>query len=133
MTFVVKIKKQYIQVVDVFYRHMQQFWGATGDFWQRQWGNVYNIFGENEFMVTVVGESSYSTNCILYCILHMERFQGNMDLDSGFVLLMLSIIVNYMKIQPDNTTCKIISFKNFIIHPLLMYKKKYNKHNTELQ
>lgn len=35
--------------------HLQKFWGASGDFWQSQWGLVYNIFGADEFYISVIG------------------------------------------------------------------------------
>uniref|UniRef100_A0A0B6YNK3 Fatty acid hydroxylase domain-containing protein n=1 Tax=Arion vulgaris TaxID=1028688 RepID=A0A0B6YNK3_9EUPU len=41
--------------------HMQQFWGASGDFWQRQWENMYNFFGQNELLIFVIGSFIYTT------------------------------------------------------------------------
>ncbi|XP_022079657.1 fatty acid hydroxylase domain-containing protein 2-like [Acanthaster planci] len=35
--------------------HLQSFWGASGDFWNRQWMKVYHLFGGNLFMLEVVG------------------------------------------------------------------------------
>jgi sterol desaturase/sphingolipid hydroxylase (fatty acid hydroxylase superfamily) len=46
--------------------HLQRFWGASGDFWQRQYEKVYNYFEGNEFMIAVVGTFVIST--IVYWI-----------------------------------------------------------------
>lgn len=35
--------------------HMQRFWGASGDFWQRQWENTYAMFGNDPFNAGVYG------------------------------------------------------------------------------
>lgn len=35
--------------------HLQQFWGASGDFWERQWGKVYTFCDGNEFTISVMG------------------------------------------------------------------------------
>ncbi|ESO83846.1 hypothetical protein LOTGIDRAFT_222286 [Lottia gigantea] len=35
--------------------HLQRFWGASGDFWQRQWENVYVLFGSSDALVCIVG------------------------------------------------------------------------------
>ncbi|CAL1526800.1 unnamed protein product [Lymnaea stagnalis] len=41
--------------------HMQQFWGASGDFWQRQWDNVYTLFGQDEALVSIAGSFIFTT------------------------------------------------------------------------
>ncbi|XP_071786416.1 fatty acid hydroxylase domain-containing protein 2-like [Asterias amurensis] len=38
--------------------HMQSFWGATGDFWNRHWMKIYNAFGGNIFLLSVVGSQA---------------------------------------------------------------------------
>uniref|UniRef100_T1JK58 Fatty acid hydroxylase domain-containing protein n=1 Tax=Strigamia maritima TaxID=126957 RepID=T1JK58_STRMM len=35
--------------------HLQRFWGASGDFWQRQWDKVYYKFDGDEFYIFVIG------------------------------------------------------------------------------
>ncbi|XP_013413815.1 fatty acid hydroxylase domain-containing protein 2-like [Lingula anatina] len=35
--------------------HLQQVWGASGDFWQRQWEKIYNFCDGNEFVIGVIG------------------------------------------------------------------------------
>ena len=37
------------------FRHLQSFWGASGNFWQNQWDNVYELFGRNDLAVGVIG------------------------------------------------------------------------------
>ncbi|XP_005105015.1 fatty acid hydroxylase domain-containing protein 2 [Aplysia californica] len=41
--------------------HMQQFWGASGDFWQRQWAAMYNQVG-NELLLTTVGSFVFTVS-----------------------------------------------------------------------
>lgn len=35
--------------------HLQQFWGASGDFWNRQWVKIHDLYGGDEFLMGVVG------------------------------------------------------------------------------
>ncbi|KAM4678113.1 fatty acid hydroxylase domain-containing protein 2 [Discoglossus pictus] len=35
--------------------HLQRFWGASGDFWQSQWGKVHDYFGGNELALFSLG------------------------------------------------------------------------------
>ncbi|XP_044133823.1 fatty acid hydroxylase domain-containing protein 2 [Bufo gargarizans] len=35
--------------------HLQHFWGASGDFWQAQWGKLHNYFGGNELVLYFLG------------------------------------------------------------------------------
>ncbi|XP_005988377.1 fatty acid hydroxylase domain-containing protein 2 [Latimeria chalumnae] len=35
--------------------HLQQFWGASGDFWQTQWGKLHDFFGGNEWALFFLG------------------------------------------------------------------------------
>ncbi|CAG5124178.1 unnamed protein product [Candidula unifasciata] len=41
--------------------HMQQFWGASGDFWQRQWENMFAFFGHSEILLFIFGSFIYTT------------------------------------------------------------------------
>lgn len=42
--------------------HMQQFWGASGDFWQRRWEDLFELFGGNELLITVAATWIYTTS-----------------------------------------------------------------------
>ncbi|KAM4747002.1 fatty acid hydroxylase domain-containing protein 2 isoform 2-T2 [Rhinophrynus dorsalis] len=35
--------------------HLQQFWGASGDFWQAQWGKLHNLYDGNELALFCLG------------------------------------------------------------------------------
>lgn len=35
--------------------HLQKFWGASGDFWQAQWGKLHYLFGGNELALFCFG------------------------------------------------------------------------------
>ncbi|XP_055499346.1 fatty acid hydroxylase domain-containing protein 2 [Leucoraja erinacea] len=35
--------------------HLQQFWGASGDFWQSQWGKAYSFAQGNEWLLFIFG------------------------------------------------------------------------------
>eukprot|EP00061_Rhincodon_typus_P012126 g37663.t1 len=35
--------------------HLQQFWGASGDFWQSQWGKAHSYFQGNEWVLFFLG------------------------------------------------------------------------------
>ncbi|XP_063303915.1 fatty acid hydroxylase domain-containing protein 2-like [Pelobates fuscus] len=35
--------------------HLQRFWGASGDFWQSQWGKLHDYFGGNELALFSLG------------------------------------------------------------------------------
>ena len=37
-------------------RHIQHFWGASGDFWQERWRWVLHVTGEDEFLLYVIGK-----------------------------------------------------------------------------
>ncbi|XP_076446058.1 fatty acid hydroxylase domain-containing protein 2-like [Babylonia areolata] len=39
--------------------HMQRFWGASGDFWQKQWKNIYQLCGSNSFILGVFGTTLF--------------------------------------------------------------------------
>lgn len=38
-------------------RHMEQFWGASKAFFSEKWAYVYQLSGENDFIMYVVGKS----------------------------------------------------------------------------
>ncbi|KAA0202608.1 hypothetical protein HAZT_HAZT007731, partial [Hyalella azteca] len=35
--------------------HLQNFWGASGNFWQHQWDRLLNAFGDDLFNLMVYG------------------------------------------------------------------------------
>lgn len=35
--------ESYYSIATFFYRHLQSFWGASGDFWQAQWDKFIDI------------------------------------------------------------------------------------------
>ncbi|KAM8973312.1 fatty acid hydroxylase domain-containing protein 2 [Pelodytes ibericus] len=35
--------------------HLQRFWGASGDFWQAQWGKLHSSYGGNELALFCLG------------------------------------------------------------------------------
>ncbi|XP_076467485.1 fatty acid hydroxylase domain-containing protein 2-like [Babylonia areolata] len=39
--------------------HLQNFWGASGDFWQQQWKNIFLLCGSDPYTVGVVGTSVF--------------------------------------------------------------------------
>ncbi|XP_064608320.1 fatty acid hydroxylase domain-containing protein 2-like [Liolophura sinensis] len=41
--------------------HLQQFWGASGDFWQRQWTFIYQLFGEDDVFIGIWGTLGFTT------------------------------------------------------------------------
>lgn len=41
-------------------RHLQRFWGASGDFWQSQWDNFLDITGEDPFNLWVIGSTIFT-------------------------------------------------------------------------
>lgn len=36
--------------------HLQKFWGASGDFWNRQWVKIHDFYGGDEFVLGVWGK-----------------------------------------------------------------------------
>jgi len=44
----------------MFCRHLQRFWGASGDYWQSNWEFVYDLFGGDEMSLALWG--------MFYCI-----------------------------------------------------------------
>lgn len=56
--------------------HLEKFWGASGDFWQSQWGKIYTFFGEDDFAVGFYGTAwvsflSYWFVCLLFLIIDL--------------------------------------------------------------
>ena len=41
---------------DLLHRHLQRFWGASGDYWQRNWEYVYNLFDGDEMSLAMYSE-----------------------------------------------------------------------------
>ena len=41
-------------------RHLEQFWGASKEFWTNPWATIYQLSGENDFLMYTLGESSFS-------------------------------------------------------------------------
>ncbi|CAD7090538.1 unnamed protein product [Hermetia illucens] len=41
-------------------RHLQRFWGASGDFWQSQWDKFLDITGEDPHFLWVVGSTIFT-------------------------------------------------------------------------
>lgn len=37
-------------------RHLQRFWGASGDFWQAQWDKILDKFGDDPVTLWVYGK-----------------------------------------------------------------------------
>ncbi len=50
------VSKVILESLAIF-RHLQRFWGASGDYWQRGWENVCDLFGNDEMFIGVWGES----------------------------------------------------------------------------
>ncbi|XP_052078570.1 fatty acid hydroxylase domain-containing protein 2-like isoform X1 [Mytilus californianus] len=44
--------------------HLQQFWGASGNFWQNLWDSVYDLFGRNDLAVGVIGTILFTNGVI---------------------------------------------------------------------
>lgn len=44
-------------LISIFYfdRHLQQIWGASGNFWQAWWTRCLDLFGNDEFLVVTLG------------------------------------------------------------------------------
>lgn len=40
----------------IFPRHLQRFWGASGDFWQALWDRLLDVTGEDPFTFWVYGK-----------------------------------------------------------------------------
>ena len=36
--------------------HLQKFWGASGDFWNRQWVKIHDFYGGDEFVLGMWGK-----------------------------------------------------------------------------
>ncbi|KAK3785829.1 hypothetical protein RRG08_050847 [Elysia crispata] len=74
--------------------HMQEFWGASGDFWQRRWEELYLLFNQDDFLLSVFGTYIFTTAVFWLCNLF-------------FILLDLTgkpeFLLKY-KIQADKNT-----------------------------
>jgi hypothetical protein len=38
-------------------RHLQRFWGASGDFWQAEWGRLLDVIEEDSFTFWMYGKN----------------------------------------------------------------------------
>ncbi|XP_043925415.1 fatty acid hydroxylase domain-containing protein 2 [Protopterus annectens] len=71
--------------------HLQRFWGASGDFWQAQWGKLHNLFAGNELALFCFG--TLVIPAIVFWFFNI-------------ILLMIDVsgkpsIITRYKIQPD--------------------------------
>lgn len=71
--------------------HLQRFWGASGDFWQKQWERVYDLFGHDHFFLGVIGTTLYGM---------LVFWLANLFLLILDVTGKPSILLRY-KVQPD--------------------------------
>ncbi|KAL8587616.1 hypothetical protein ACOMHN_045305 [Nucella lapillus] len=40
--------------------HLQNFWGATGDFWEQQWKHIFHLCQGDPFILSVVGTTTFT-------------------------------------------------------------------------
>ena len=40
------------------FRHLQKFWGASGDFWQAGWERIMEYMGDDNYTYWVYGKCS---------------------------------------------------------------------------
>jgi len=40
------MEDKFMEVSYIYARHLQSFWGASGDFWQSQWDKFIDSFGK---------------------------------------------------------------------------------------
>lgn len=71
--------------------HMQRFWGASGDFWQRTWNNIYLLCYEDDFIVGVFATTFFTI--IIFWL--ANSFLIFLDVTGT-----PSFLLNY-KVQPD--------------------------------
>ena len=43
----------------IWIRYLQQFWGASGNFWQSFWDSFLERFGDDEHVLYIYGRTSY--------------------------------------------------------------------------
>lgn len=43
-----------------YFRHLQRFWGASGDFWQSQWDKILDTFGEDPYYLFIYGSTLFT-------------------------------------------------------------------------
>lgn len=74
--------------------HMQRFWGASGDFWQRTWNNIYTFCGEDDMIVGVIATTFFTVSIfwLANCFFLFIDLTGSP-----------SFLLNY-KVQPDKNT-----------------------------
>lgn len=52
-----KIERLMFTIIISFIRHLQRFWGASGDFWQAQWDKILDKLGDDPVTLWVHGIS----------------------------------------------------------------------------
>ena len=60
--------------MNYFLRHLQRFWGASGDFWQAQWDKILDKFGDDPDIYWIHGKKKL-THLILYKFLQCRLIQ----------------------------------------------------------
>lgn len=55
-----------------FNRHLQRFWGASGDYWQRNWEYIYDLFDGDEMSLAMYSE--YNLTGSLFCVWQFLHF-----------------------------------------------------------
>ena len=61
-------------------RHLQQFWGLSGNLWQSLWDRVYDYFEGDQFKIVMYGKLTVNGNPTLHLFtlkLLQEEFQLN--------------------------------------------------------
>lgn len=89
----------------IFPRHLQRFWGASGDFWQALWDRLLDVTGEDPFTFWVYGKdyfvewcnalfedrlshiSRQAWNCLSMNVLH-----GSADMDANIKLYLIYLV-----------------------------------------
>lgn len=49
-----------IDFIPISHRHLQSFWGASGDFWQSQWDKFIDITGDDPLVLWVFGTTIFT-------------------------------------------------------------------------
>jgi len=77
-------------------RHLQRFWGASGDYWQRNWEYIYDLFDGDEMSLALWGMSLLSLQifCLSGCILPAQFVTILTNLKFSYLR---AIIVNFYK------------------------------------
>lgn len=63
-------------------RHLQKFWGASGDFWQNLWTRLYDAFEGHDAALFFFGEKQQvGTRILSQMFLSMLRYLNNSGLN----------------------------------------------------